>query len=102
MKCFFCSTDTGSFEFLFCEDEERATQLFGIYIVLGKLHASKLRIAEIIPEALPSPHNQHLREALSWRLEGFASYSGDKGWVIRPAQQEFDQLSAKPSEGEAA
>ena len=44
MRLFFCSTDVGCFEFLFTTDEQRATELLGIYIVLAKMNPSKLAI----------------------------------------------------------
>lgn len=93
MKLFFCSTDVGSFEFLFTTDEQRATELFGIYIVLSKLRPSKLRFAELTPWAVNPKHREHLLEALSRGIEGFASHEEGNGWVIRPVQAEFDQLS---------
>lgn len=102
MKLFFCSTDVGCFEFLFTTDQQRATELLGIYIVLAKLSPSKLWLTELTPDTVIAPHSEHLREALSWGLEGFASYEDGKGWVIRPVQDEFDQLAADASEGASA
>ena len=102
MRCFFCSTDVGCFEFLFCTDQERATQLFAIYIVLAKAQPSKLWFTELTPDTVIPSHRDHLREALSWGLEGFASYEEGQGWIIRPVQDEFDQLADEASEGEAA
>ncbi|HXH51961.1 MAG TPA: hypothetical protein VNH53_00830 [Sphingomicrobium sp.] len=102
MKLFFCSTDVGCFEFLFTTDEQRATQLLGIYIVLAKINPSKLWFTELTPDTVVTAHREHLREALSWGLEGFASYQDGKGWVIRPVQQEFDKLAEDASEGDAA
>lgn len=102
MKLFFCSTDVGCFEFLFTTDEQRATELLGIYIVLAKINPSKLWFTELTPETVVSTHRNHLREALSWGFEGFASYEDGKGWVIRRVQDEFDQLAADASEGASA
>lgn len=93
MKLFFCSTDVGCFEFLFTTDEQRATQLLGIYIVLAKITPSKLWFTELTPETVVPSHCKHLQDALSWGLEGFASYEDGKGWVIRSVQHEFDQLA---------
>jgi hypothetical protein len=102
MRLFFCSTDVGCFEFLFTTDEQRATELLGIYIVLAKINPSKLWFTELTPETVVPAHRDDLREALSWRLEGFASYEDGKGWVIRPVQDEFDQLVEDAAEGGAA
>jgi hypothetical protein len=102
MKLFFCSTDVGCFEFLFTTDEQRAVELLGIYIVLAKINPSKLWFTELTPDTVVSAHREHLREALSWRLEGFASYEDRKGWVIRPVQDEFDQLAEDAGVGGAA
>jgi hypothetical protein len=102
MKLFFCSTDVGCFEFLFTPDEQRAIELLGIYIVLAKIYPSMLWFTELTPETVIPSHRDHLREALSWGLEGFASYEDGRGWVIRPVQQEFDQLAEDASEGSAA
>lgn len=99
MKLFFCSTDVGCFEFLFTSDHQRATELLGIYIVLAKLSPSKLWLTELALDTVSPPHRQHLREALSWGLEGFASYEDGAGWAIRPVQDEFDELVADASEG---
>ena len=102
MKLFFCSTDVGCFEFLFTTDEQRAVELLGIYIVLAKINPSKLWFAELTPDTVVAAHRQHLREALTWGLEGFASYQDREGWVIRPVQDEFDQLAADAGVGSAA
>ena len=102
MKLFFCSTDVGCFEFLFTTDEQRATELLGIYIVLAKLNPTKLWFTELSPETVVPSHREHLREALSWGLEGFATYAEEKGWVIRPIQDEFDNLAEDANEGDAA
>jgi hypothetical protein len=102
MRLFFCSTDVGCFEFLFTTDEQRATELLGIYIVLAKINPSKLWFTELTPETVVSAHRDDLREALSWGLEGFASYEDGKGWGIRPVQDEFDQLVEDAAEGRAA
>lgn len=101
MRLFFCSTDVKCFESLFCENEERATQLFSIYMVLGKLQPNKLWFTELTPDTMIPWHCDHLREALSLGLEGFASYEDGTGWVIRPVQHEFDQLAEDASVGEA-
>lgn len=93
MKLFFCSTDVGCFEFLFTTDEQRAVELLGIYIVLAKINPSKLWFTELSPNTVIPSHRTHLQEALSWDLEGFGSYEEGTGWVIRPVQNEFDQLS---------
>jgi hypothetical protein len=102
MKLFFCSTDVGCFEFLFTTDEQRAVELLGIYIVLAKINPSKLWFTELTPETVIPSHRKQLSEALSWGLEGFASYEDKKGWIIRPVQVEFDQLAEDASEGGAA
>jgi hypothetical protein len=102
MRCFFCSTDVGRFEFLFCMDEERATQLFAVYTVLANVRPSKLWFTEITASTVTPSHRDHLREALSRGVEGFASYEDGKGWIIRPVQQEFDQLAEDNGEGGAA
>lgn len=102
MRLFFCSTDVGCLEFLFTTDEQRATELLGIYIVLAKINPSKLWFTELTPEAVVSAHRADLREALSWGLEGFASYKDGKGWVIRGVQAEFDRLVEDTAEGDAA
>ena len=99
MKLYFCSTDVGCFEFLFTTDEQRATQLFGIYIVLAEFRPSKLWFTELTPETVVPAHREHLREALSQDLEGFASYEDGVGWAIRSVQQEFDDLSADANAG---
>ena len=102
MRLFFCSTDVGCFEFLFTTDEQRATELLGIYIVLAKINPSKLWFTELTPETVIPTHRQHLREALSWGLEGFASHDDGKRWVIRPVQDEFDQLVEDTAAGGVA
>jgi hypothetical protein len=102
MKLFFCSTDVGCFEFLFTTDEQRAVELLGIYIVLSKINPSKLWFTELSPDTVIPSHRTHLQEALSWGLEGFASYEEGKGWVICPVQDEFDQLSQDTGVGGAA
>ena len=102
MKLFFCSTDVGCFEFLFTTNEQRAVELLGIYIVLAKINPSKLWFTELTPETVIPAHRDDLREALSWRLEGFASYEDGEGWVIRPVQDEFDQLVDNAGEVDAA
>lgn len=102
MKLFFCSTDVGCFEFLFTTDEQRATELFGIYIVLAKLRPSKLWFTELTPDTVIPSHRAHLREALSWGHEGFGSYEDGKGWSLRPVQKEFDALAEDADDGSSA
>lgn len=99
MKLFFCSSDVGCFEFVFTTDVERATQLFSIYIVLGKIRPSKLWFTELTESTVTPDQRDHLREALSRGVEGFASYEEGAGWVIRPVQAEFDRLSTEAGEG---
>jgi len=99
MKLFFCSTDVGCFEFLFTTDEQRATQLFAIYVVLAKTQPSKLWFTEISSDTVIPAQREHLREALSRRIEAFASYEDDNGWVMRLVEDKFDDLSADANEG---
>jgi hypothetical protein len=101
MKLFFCSSDVGCFEFVFTTDVERATQLFSIYIVLGKVRPSKLWFTELTADRVIPAHREHLREALSRDIEGFGSYEDGVGWIIRPVQQEFDELAAEADAGDA-
>jgi hypothetical protein len=102
MKLYFLSTDVGCFEFLFTTDDTRATQLFAIYITLAKLRPSKLWFTELTLDTVIPAHREHLKHALLWGSEGFASYEEGSGWIIRPLQQEFDQLSDDAGEGDAA
>lgn len=98
MKLFFCATDVGCFEFLFTTDEQRATQLFGTYIVLAKLKPKRLWFSELTAETVLPSQREHLREALARGIEGFASYEEDTGWIIRPVEQQFDKLAEDASE----
>jgi len=99
MKLYFCSTDVGCFEFLFTTDEQRATEVFAIYIVLAKLRPSKLWFTELTPDTVVPSHREHLMHALSKGIEGFGSYEDSTGWVIRPVHAEFDQLSGDAGGG---
>jgi len=67
MKLFFCSTDVGCFEFLFTTDEQRATELLGIYIALAKINLTKLWFTELTPDTVVSAHRLHRRNALESR-----------------------------------
>ena len=102
MKLYFLSTDVGCFEFLFTTDETRATQLFGIYTILAKVRPSQLWFTELTPDTVIPAHRDHLELALASGLEGFASFEEGTGWVIRPVQQEFDQLAKDAGDGDAA
>lgn len=101
MRLFFCSTDVGCFEFLFCEDQEEAIQLFAIYMVLAKVHPSKLWVSKIAPHMVVPSRRIHLCEALSRGVKGFASYDGQGHWLIRSTQETFDALSDGEEVGEA-
>ena len=101
MKMFLCATQ-GSFEFLVTTDEDRAFQLYAMYLALRKSGSSKAWVRELIPGKVIPPHATHLWEALSGFVEGFLHYQDGKGWMIQPIEQEFDQLSADAIEGEAA
>jgi hypothetical protein len=98
MKLFFCSTDVGCFAFLFTTDKQRAMELFATYMVVAKISPSKLWFTELTPDTVIPSHRKELREALAWGLEGFASYEDGRGWVIRPVQDEFDQLAEDAGE----
>lgn len=102
MKLFFCASDAGCFVFLVTTDEQRASELFSIYIALAKINPSRLWFRELTPNTVIPAHREHLKQVLSWGLEGFASYEGGRGWEIRPVQDEFDQLVEDAGEGDVA
>ena len=93
MRMYFLTTDTGCFEFLFTTDEQRAIQLFSIYVVLVKARPRKMWFTELTPDTVIPEHREHLREALSQGVEAFGSYEDGKGWVMRLVQDRFDELS---------
>ncbi len=99
MRLFFCSTDTGCFEFLFTTDEQRAIQLFSIFVVLAKVRPTRMWFNELTSETVIPEHREHLREAQSRGVEAFASYEDRNGWVMRLVQDRFDELSEVATEG---
>ena len=99
MRLYFFTTDTGCFEFLLTTDEQRAIQLFAIYVVLGKAKPTKMWFTEMTPDTVIPEHLQHLEEALAYGFESFASYEHGNGWVMVPVQRTFDQLSNEAGEG---
>ena len=101
MKMFFCATQ-GSFEFLVTTDEDRAFQLFAMYLALGKPGSSKAWVRELVPGKVIPPNANHLWEALSGPVEGFLRYQDGEGWAVLPIQQEFDQLVEDANVGDAA
>lgn len=101
MKMFFCATQ-GSFEFLVTTDEDRAFQLFAMYLALGKPGSSTAWVRELEPGKVIPPQASHLWGALSGVVEGFLRFQDGEGWVVQPIEQEFDQLSANAIQGEAA
>jgi hypothetical protein len=99
MRLYFFTTDNGCFEFLFTTDEQRAIQLFSIYVVLGKVQPTRMWFSELTPTTVIPEHRQHLEEALARQVEAFASYERPNGWVMVLAQDRFDQLSHEAGEG---
>lgn len=93
MKLFFCFTETGCFEFLFTTDEQRAIQLFSIYVALAKDGLTKIRVKELTQDTVIPAHHKHLREALALDVEAFGSLDEEKGWVMHLVDDRFDQLS---------
>ena len=101
MKMFLCATQ-GRFEFLVTTDEDRAFQLYAMYLALGKQGSTRAWVRELIPGKVIPPHATHLWDALSGFVEGFLHYHDGEGWVVLPIEQEFDQISVDAIEGEAA
>ena len=99
MRLYLCTTDTGCSEFLFTTDEERATQLFTIYLFLAEAEPATVSVSELTRATVPPEHQLHLEEALAQGTEAFASYELGKGWVMCIIQQKFDQLSAAAGKG---
>lgn len=101
MKMFLCATQ-GSFEFLVTTDEDRAFQLYAMYLALRKPGSSRAWVRELIPGKVIPPRATPLWNALSGFVEGFLHYHDGDGWVVQPIEQEFDKLFADAIEGEAA
>lgn len=101
MKMFFCAT-LGSFEFLVTTDEDRAFQLFAMYLALGKAGSSRAWVRELVPGKVIPPHATDLWGALSGPVEGFLRYQDGEGWVVQAIQQEFDRLAEHATNGEVA
>ena len=101
MKLFFCSTNSGCFEFLFTTDEQRAIQLFSIYVVLAKAGPAKMWFNELTTTTVIPAHLEHLQTALSLGVEAFGSFDEKEGWVMCLVQDRFDQLSDVSIDGSA-
>ncbi|WP_114228502.1 MULTISPECIES: hypothetical protein [Sphingomonas] len=94
MRCFSCSSVDGSSEYVFCEDEEHASQLFGVFIVVAKLRCSSFYLQEITVSTVPSSERSYLEKALSHEVHGFGSFVRGEGWSIQPCERRFDELSS--------
>jgi len=101
MKLFLCATQ-GGFEFLVTADEDRAFQLFAMYLAVRKAGPSKAWVRELEPGKVIPPQARYLRESLSGVVEGFLRYQNCEGWVVHPIQQEFDRLAGQANVGGAA
>jgi len=93
MQLFFCFTDAGCYRYLFAENSDKAMEIFGVCVVLEKVRPSRVWMRELTPDTVSKPFRDHLREALSWKQEGFGTYEHGEGWHISSVQAEFDRLS---------
>lgn len=89
MKLHFFATDTGVYRFVFAATDQRAVDLFSLYLILAELPPSKFWLREMRVEQLVEPHGEALRDALSRGIEGFGEYRGGTGWTIRSLEEEF-------------
>lgn len=89
MKLHFFATDTGVYRFVFAHNDQRAVELFSLYLILAEIQPSKFWLREMRPDQLVDPHKEPLREALSRGIEGFGEYIGGKRWEIRSLEDEF-------------
>ena len=99
MRLYFCSSDVGCFQFLFTTDDQRASQLFTIYLVLARLQPTVVGINELTPESMLPDDQEDLREALSRGIEAFASFEPGEGWVVQSIQETFQALSDEAGGG---
>lgn len=90
MKLYFIATDQGSYRFLFATDEERADQMFALWLIITEAPPSKYWMREIKPDAAVAHHKDALVEALARGVEGFGVYQTHKRWIIRSLEEEFD------------
>lgn len=89
MKLYFIATDQGSYRFLFAADEQRASEMFALWLIITEAPPSKFWMREIKPKAAVAHHKEALTEALSLGVEGFGVYEAHRRWVIRSLEEEF-------------
>ncbi len=94
MKLFFFATNRGVYRFLFAESEQRAVEMFSLYLIITEMPPTKFWVREMTVEQLFDPHREPLQEALSRGIEGVGHYVGNKQWRIRPLDEEFSDGSA--------
>lgn len=93
MQLFFCSTDAGCYRYLFAEEFDKAMEIFAVCVALEKVRPSRVWIRELRPDTVATSFRDHLRQALSWKQQGFGTYEHGRGWRISSVQAEFDRLS---------
>jgi hypothetical protein len=89
VKLHFFATDTGVYQFVFAPTDQRAVELFSLYLVLAEVQPSRFWFREMRPGQLMDPHREPLRDALSRGVEGFGEYTGGRRWTIRSLEEEF-------------
>ena len=82
MKLFLFATHRGMTRFIFALDEQKASDLFTLELVLTAAEPSRFWHQEFPLLRVIEPHRARLREALALQLEGIGVYREEDGWSI--------------------
>jgi hypothetical protein len=92
MQLFYFSCDRRITEWIFAEDELRATQLFLEVLIMSGVPPANYWSRAITEEAVPEGNREHFRNALAMDLEGFGELDPVVGWRIVPIADRMKRL----------
>lgn len=92
MQLFYFSCDRRITEWVFAEDELRATQLFLEILIMSGVPPANYWSRAITEEAVPEANRDHFRDALALNQEGFGELDPVAGWQIIPLPERIRKL----------
>jgi hypothetical protein len=82
MQLYYFSCDRGITEWIFADDELRATQLFLEVLIMSGVPPANYWSRAITEEAVPDDSGEHFLNALALDQEGFGDFDPVAGWKI--------------------
>jgi hypothetical protein len=92
MQLFYFSCDRRVTEWIFAEDESRATQLFLEVLIMSGVPPANYWSRGITDNAVPEEGREHFHNALALDQEGFGELDPNTGWRIMPVADRIKRL----------